>query len=136
MSEMFLDEVRKILNMTSTTELTDAVCLQSIHSAVVIVDVVKKSTNSPLIDEAIIRVAAYLAYQSWCDHPTQDPPGSYDEETGEFQPIDPVLLTRDQALKLNELRKTKDELLALIANPQNLKGRAVGMMAVGRTHRR
>jgi len=125
------DDVLKALNMKST-EFEASTLSTSLNSAQVRVDArVRGHIIGPIYDEAVLRLATYLAYSAYCDNPKNRLPGKYDSITGVFTPVNDPEARINMATKLESLKNISDEAIDDLISASNIpRGKAPAFGAI------
>jgi len=107
-------EIRNILNMNSTQELSDDAINAAIQRADVYINALAamSNVNSNIVELAKKNYAAYLAYQTYSDRVVNQLPGSVNSE-GIWTPTGEVIM-REVRSKLDMLRATASESIRMI----------------------
>jgi hypothetical protein len=111
-----ISEIRDIINLTETGELSDVAIQSAIDRAEVFISDLasRSSASAAIIALAKKNYAAYLAYQTYADRIIEELPGSFDQ-VGVFNPIANPL-ARQVLAKLDGLKETSDEIIDLVRN--------------------
>lgn len=108
--------------------LGDAQIQAAIDDATLLVAQKATSSNQDLLDLAVKFLAAYYAYQTYCDMINHRPEGSW--EDGQFKPTTDVKV-RDLAAKLAALKDDADEAMDLVAPKKLSTAPFIGVVKLG-----
>jgi len=113
--------VRRMINITDTAELADVVIDEHLTRADIEIGAIAGSgVDATLLELAKKTLAAYFAYQAYCDRVYHEKPGVYNS-TGDFVPIGPTIERGQNEAKLNKLWADAKRLMDLITDSPDEK---------------